>query len=58
MLSCPLCGGKFPLTAEICHSCGTNRKCVNIICPYCRYEFVVDSAVWNSLVSVWRGRKW
>lgn len=53
-LSCPLCGGKFPLTAEVCHSCGMNQNCVNITCPYCRYEFVVESAVWNSLASLWK----
>lgn len=44
MINCPLCGWEFDPAQENCRSgCPFSKGCSLIMCPSCRYKFVMDS---------------
>lgn len=44
MLSCPLCGERFPEQQSCPSGCLLARHCRTVCCPHCHYRFVVTSS--------------
>ena len=56
VVSCPLCGGRFPGRASCPSGCPMARSCRTLCCPHCGYRFVQDSAVVDLVRRVFRRR--
>jgi hypothetical protein len=45
LVSCPLCGARFPAAAACPPGCLLARGCRTVCCPNCHYRFVASSSV-------------
>lgn len=57
LVTCPLCGGRFP-GRDVCASgCPLAGKCHTLCCPHCGYQFVVESTLVRWIEKLRGGRR-
>jgi|YNPBryunderm2012_1023409.scaffolds.fasta_scaffold03411_6 hypothetical protein len=56
LLTCPLCGARFPESPSCPSGCPLAARCATVCCPHCHYRFVLSTGL-SRLLEKFLGRK-